>query len=211
MKHTYIQKDTESIYVEFEQKLGKEIETGALWEDYVAGLWVLLTKEQVAFRDEHPKASVSEMLKMQLTPPPEPPSPPERTLEEAIRDRIAGIDLYDTETVNRVIVNTGEAVINCWFDAQQRATYQTSISARRKLIAAGIITDSTIQLPVAGQLLSLPLDAAEIMLARLQCYADEAFVITEMHRAAVRQLDSIEAVDSYNYATGYPEHLTFTL
>jgi hypothetical protein len=105
----------------------------------------------------------------------------------------------------------GELEIPCWFDAQQRSTFQTSIAARRLLISTGLVVEQTIQLPVAGTVATLPLDRAEFMLAQLQCYADEAFLMTETHRAIVSRLTDIAVVDAYDYTTGYPESLTFNL
>lgn len=148
---------------------------------------------------------------MELLAVPEPAPAPERTLEDAKREKCQAIDVYDGTTVNQFFIQMGETTVPCWFDAQQRATYQTSIIARRRLIAAGLEADATIQLPVAGQIVTLPLDGAEIMLARLQKYADDAFNVTYLHRSAVERLTEIAAVDAYEYTSGYPEQLTFTL
>ena len=47
------------------------------------------------------------------------------------------------------------------------------------------------------------------MLDKLSVYASEALNVTERHKAEVKELTSIEAVERYDYKTGYPEKLSF--
>ena len=47
------------------------------------------------------------------------------------------------------------------------------------------------------------------MLDKLSVYASEALNVTECHKAKVRELTGIEAVEEYDYKTGYPEKLSF--
>ena len=49
------------------------------------------------------------------------------------------------------------------------------------------------------------------MLAQIQLYADQCFIVTKQHKAAVEALDSIEAVDNYDVTAGYPTKLTFNV
>jgi uncharacterized protein YacL (UPF0231 family) len=205
----YIQKDTKSIYVEFDNKLDEKIfKTGATWDDYASGAWVLLSDSQLAFRDANPGASVQEVFNMQLTPVPEPPP---RTIEQARLEKISEITSYDYNVVNQFKIKMQGMEISHWFDAQERSKYNTSIVARRMLIAKGVISDQTMQLPVAGQIVTLQIDDAELMLAQLQMYADCAQVATEVHKSTVEQLNDIAAVDAYDCTKGYPEMLTFNL
>jgi hypothetical protein len=200
---TYIQKDTKSIYVEFDFKLDEESNlVGKSWEDYKAGAWVLLTDGQLVFKSANPEASAQEVFEMQLTPVPEPEPEPERTLERARAEKIAAIDLYDnSDAVNSFSFNGA----NCWFAASERSTYKTSRDA------AELLGEEDIRLPMAGEIITLPIQQAKIMLARLQRYADNAAIVTAVHRATVAQLPTIAAVDGYDYTTGYPESLTFNL
>jgi hypothetical protein len=211
-RYVYIQKDTREIDVELDEKIDENTSpVGTTWEDYVDGAWLLLSAEQVAFRDAHPDASVQEVFNMRLNPVPQPPPPPQRTLTDAIREKIVAIDAYDANTVNQFYIHTGEVEIPWWFDAQQRATYQTSINSRRKLIEKGVVNDTTIRMPFAGQLFTLLLDDADVMLAMLQNYADETYNVTYLHKAAVEASTQIDEVDAYDFTTGYPEKLTFNL
>lgn len=85
----YIQKDTTTIYIELDFLLDENsYEIGTTWEDYKNGKWVLLSEEQVAFREENPDASAEEVFNMELNP--EPPGPtPEELLKQAKNNKIA--------------------------------------------------------------------------------------------------------------------------
>lgn len=80
--YLYIQKDAAKFYVAMSEKLdGNNYDIGTTWEDYVAGKYVLLTEEQIAFKEANEGASVEEVFNMQLTPTPEPT--PEEKLQTA--------------------------------------------------------------------------------------------------------------------------------
>lgn len=85
---TYINKDAKYIYVELEEQLDPESNViGETWEDYlnVDNCWVLLTDEQLAFKEANPDASVEEVFKMELITPPGPT--PEELLNKAKLDK----------------------------------------------------------------------------------------------------------------------------
>ena len=199
--NVYIKKGIPGI-VEQTSALGEDYATGHTYEDYMNGAWVELSQAQIAFRNAHPGATPKEIIEMRLTPP------PERTLAQAQAEKLSEIDAYDSGEVNRFYIRMGGHEIGLWFDAPQRATFQTSIGSRRRLIAAGAPIEATIQLPVAGQVVSLSLDRAELMLAELQLYADNAYIITETHRTRVSALETVAQVDAYDHTAGYPERLT---
>ena len=51
-KYIYIQKDAANIYVTMPEKLDTaNYDIGTTWEDYVAGKYVLLTEEQITFKE----------------------------------------------------------------------------------------------------------------------------------------------------------------
>lgn len=60
-----------------------------------------------------------------------------------------------------------------------------------------------------GQPYTLPLETAQQMLIALELYASECYDNTQRHIAEVQKLESKEAVESYDYTTGYPQKLLF--
>jgi len=49
------------------------------------------------------------------------------------------------------------------------------------------------------------------MLSSLEIYALECYNQTATHKAAVEALTTAEEINNYDYTTGYPEKLTFSI
>jgi hypothetical protein len=127
---------------------------------------------------------------------------PGRTLEQTIVAKIAEINEYDnSDEVNSFLFNGQKT----WIDAGTRAIFRNSIDS------AELLQEETIQLPIAGNILTVPVAQAKIMLAKIQRYADNAAIITAGHKLAVSKLNSIAKVDEYNFRTGYPAREEFNV
>ena len=122
----------------------------------------------------------------------------EDTLEQAIAEKIATIQAYDTsDSVNSFLLN-GVAV---WIDREDR------IGTRRAIeldVEAGN-TESEIWLQ--GMMLKVNSQLALKLLDKLEHYAFLAYNATQRHIYNVRQLTTIEEVNAYDYTQGYPEKL----
>jgi hypothetical protein len=196
MTYVYIKKD-ELNYFEVEQELNPEVwQIGSTLEDYNSGLRVLLSDEQVVFHETHPGASKKEVIEMKLT------VPPERTLADAIREKITAIDVYDTsDAVNGFFFNgTGTRI-----PVEQRSYLKGAIEASK---VRGV---STIEVPLLGEFFTLPVATVESLLSEVEVYAYNASIRTAKHKAAVNDLSVIEEVDAYDFTTGYPEKVIITL
>lgn len=195
---TYIKYNVPNTYVVLEEPLNNEEydNLGSTWQDYIDNKWVLLSEEQVKFHEENPDASVNEVWDMTI-------SVHERTLESAKKEKLEAIDLYDTsENVNGFTINHA---LTTWFTVQERLNYKQSVEAAKLL---GV---ETLQFYVDDNMLNVTPANAEMMLAALQLYADQCFIVTKQHKIAVENLETIEEVDNYDYKTGYPEKLNFDL
>lgn len=200
---TYIRKNISGYYIEFNEELDANVwagKIGSTYQDFLDNKWLLLSAKQVKFHNENQQASIKEVLDMQLTPA------PERTLEQAKSEKIAQIESYnDSDSVNEFSVVKDGTTVTDWLTPEKRSNYRNSIDA------AKLVGLENLSLYVGGMSVTLPTQTAELMLAQVQLYADQCFIVTETHKAAVSALDSIEAVDGYDNTTGYPEKLTFTL
>lgn len=206
--YTYIKYDNWEKYVTFNEPLDPALNNniGTTWEDYINKKWVLLSPEQVAFHEEHPEATVHEVWNMEITPI------PPRTLEEAKMEMLNKIAMYDgSENVNAFIVKipaeTEDEFIEmkAWLTQQERANYRSSIDSAKLL---GV---ESLSLYIGDMPLTLPTPEAEEFLAQIQLYADACYIATKQHESTVKQMETIQEVDEYNYETGYPEMLVFTL
>lgn len=198
-KYTYIKHDIKGYYIEFEEMFNPDLynNLGSTFEDFLNNKWVLLSDEQVSFHEEHPTASIKEVWNMELRPEPI----HERTLDEAKYEMITNINAYDnSNNVNGFTVN---GTIEAWFTADERSNYKSSIDS------AKILGIPELSFFIGNMELTLPTNAVELMLAQIQLYADQCYIVTKQHKLAVESLDTIEAVDAYAYTEGYPERLNF--
>jgi hypothetical protein len=180
-------------FIEFSFELDEKYNVGSSYEDYQNGKFVKLSDEQISFMESNPTASISEVWNMKM-------NVVERTLEQAKQEKLAAIEQYDSsDSVNSFSVNGKSA----WLTPEVRGNYKTSIDA------AELLGETSITFAIAGQAVTVPLQNAKILLAKIQRYADACFLVTQQHKIAVNSLTTIEAVENFDYKTGYPEKLKF--
>lgn len=196
--YTYIKQSQYGKFVEFDEPLKEEEynNLGTTWNDYLNNKWVMLSDEQVEFHNENPTASVEEVWNMELKPV------PERTLEDAKSEMIFNINMYDiSDNVNSFTINNET---EGWFTPDERSNYKSSIDAAKLL---GV---STLSFYVGDMLLEVTPAQAEYMLAQVQLYADQCFMVTKQHKLTVEGFNTIEEVDNFKYEEGYPQKINFT-
>ena len=122
------------------------------------------------------------------------------TLEDVKRNKVDEILAYDSsEAVNEFTIG-GQAV---WLDKATRAGLLLRFEAESKVGR----TETTLW--DKGQSFTLPLPQAQQLLLALELYASECYDNTQRHIGEVQKLDTIEAVEAYDYTIGYPAKLAF--
>lgn len=194
---TYIRTQHKGYYFETTEPIDENYwagQIGTTYEDFLEGKWVLLSDNQVKFHKDYPNASVREVFVMQLTPA------PARTLESAKSGKIEQIGYYDkSDEVNCFYMNG----VPMWLTVNERQQIQTQIAANQAIGRETMtrwFNDTEFTFPIATW---------QQMLVALEVYAGDAINVTGAHIAAVKALETIEAVDAYEYHTGYPEKLHF--
>lgn len=113
--------------------------------------------------------------------------------------KIAEIAAYsDSDAVNSLTFNG----IKTWLTPNVRANYLVSLDA------AELLGETDITFVVEGVQASLPIKQVRLLLAKIQRYADACYIVTEGHKRAVRALQTVDEVESYDYTKGYPEKLS---
>jgi hypothetical protein len=201
---TYIRKSIKGYYIDFPDEIDAQYwagKIGSTYEDFQEGKWILLSAEQIAFHAEHPNASIQHVITMTL------PEPYVRTLEDAKREKLMEIDQYDRSSfVNSFdVMHDNEVVASSWLTPSERANYRSSIDA------AELVGLTELSLYIGEMPVTLSVATAKLMLAQIQLYADQCFIVTKQHKTAVDVLDTIEAVDAYDVTTDYPQKLVFTI
>lgn len=197
--YTYIKRSVAGFYLELPEMLSQDLydNIGETYEDFMQDKWVLLSDDQIAFGNEHPNATVKEVFEMSIEPE------PVRTLDDAKQEMLRKIDMYDlSENVNGFSIN---GKVQAWFTPIERQGYKQSVDS------AKILGVESLSFFINDNIYTISTSQAELMLAALQLYADACYIATKKHRLEVEKLDSIEAVDSYEYTTDYPEKLNFNL
>lgn len=194
--YVYLKKTIAKRYVSFDAPLSEEEydNIGSTWEDYEVGKWVPLTDGQVAYHEAHPEATEKEVWDMAPTPP----AP--RTMEQAKQEKMAAIEAYDNSSaVNEFTY--GEVAM--WLDKATRDGLYLRLLAEQ---AAG---KATTTLWFGTMSFELAVEQAVQMLYAIEVYASGCYDTTAAHKAAIAEMDSIEAVDAYDHTAGYPEKLVF--
>lgn len=197
--NTYIKHDVQGFFVNLEERLSPELydNLGTTWEDFIDNKWVLLSDEQAAFHEANPSAKVHEVWAMELDPV------HVRDINDAKIEMVGKIDQYDQSSeVNGFTIN---GTVEAWFTPAERSNYKSSIDAA-KLMGVEMLSFyvGDIKLDVAPAI-------AEGMLAQIQLYADQCFIVTKQHKAAVEALETMEEVDNYDFKAGYPAKMNFDL
>ena len=112
------------------------------------------------------------------------------------------IEKYDTsDNVNSFILNG----IKVWLNKDTRVGLMNSLNIEKN---SGKETST---LWFNNICININCDAAIQMLSALELYALACYNVTAEHKVAVENLTSLEEVKSYDYTTGYPEKLSFTV
>lgn len=128
------------------------------------------------------------------------PQPYVPTLEEIKANKVEEILAYDSSSeVNEFSIGG----VPMWLDKATRAGLLLRFEAEGKVGR----TETTLW--NNGQPYTLPLETAQQMLIALELYASECYDNTQSHIAEVQKMESKEAVESYDYTTGYPKKLAF--
>lgn len=167
-------------------------------EEYNNGGYYKLSTKQLRFMKDNPAASGIEIIRMKL----EEPKVYERTLQDAINDKLSEIDQYDnSDDVNSFFVNSN----TFWITADKRAVYRSAVES------AELLEEEKITIDLSGNFIELPVQDAKMMLAKIESYASKSAIITGKHKKQVENSITTEEADNYNYKTGYPEKVSFTI
>lgn len=127
------------------------------------------------------------------------PQPYVPTLEEIKANKVGEILAYDSSSeVNEFSIGG----VPMWLDKATRAGLLLRFEAESK------VGRDTTTLWYGGQSFTLPLAQAQQILIALELYASECYDRTQAHIAEVQKMESKEAVEAYDYTTGYPSKLS---
>ena len=124
------------------------------------------------------------------------------TFEERLRNakeaKIREIEAYaQSDNVNILYFNNTPT----WLDKETRANYKLSLDA------AELLKEKEITFVVEGNVVKLPIEKARMILAKVQRYADDTFIVSSRHKLEVSKMDKVEEVEAFDITADYPEPL----
>lgn len=123
-------------------------------------------------------------------------------LELAKEEKIKEIMKYDSSSdVNGFYLNG----IHGWFTPTERSNFSTSIRS------AEILGEKTITLLIEGQTVDLPIDTAKILLAKVQRYADDCYIVTQKHIRKVQEMTGIAEIREFDITSEYPKNINVSV
>ena len=125
--------------------------------------------------------------------------------KESAIERIKAHD--ESAEVNNCIIIRDGIRLNYWADKHDRDSLKSAV---RDYIALGR-ESYRLDLREFGVSVFIPCESLLQMLSALEVYAIDCYNKTTDHLFAVQALDSVDAVNAYDYRIGYPEILTFNL
>ena len=136
----------------------------------------------------------------------EPEPTPAELLERAKASKIAELEAYDdSDAVNSFEIVMGNETTSAWIEPAKRSNYRGSLED------CALLGVTDIEVPIGGMLIPMTVADARVKLAQVQLYADRCTIVTEGHKYAINALETVDAVEAYDFATGYPEKLVFDI
>lgn len=124
------------------------------------------------------------------------------TVKSVKERKLTDIAVYDQSANVNSFTIQGETL---WLDRNTRAALMRRFEAEK---ASGV---SETTLWYGASAFKMPVDTAITMLNAIEIYACKCYDTTAAHKADVNALESIGEIEKYNYTSGYPDKLTFTI
>lgn len=121
-------------------------------------------------------------------------------IEELRNKKIEEINEYDkSDNVNSFTYNG----ISGWIDNPTRTSYSASIQN------AELLGETTIDLLFNDTVLTLDINTAKVMLAKISRYADKCWMVTQKHLNEVKSFKTSKEISDFDITSDYPEKLEF--
>lgn len=217
-KYTYITKKNRLTYIGLNDLLDPSSnDIGESYLDFLAGKWVLLSEEQVQFKEEHPEATIKEVLDMKIAEKETEPSQAEVIEAEVFnrtKDRkLDEIRAQDSESNKFFIsvISKGKEVANneFWMDKDLRNSLLnvTLPALQQNGNTTAKLWSNTIP-PIS---IDVPIDWALNCIPVVEIYAKKTYDMMQGNIAKVYAAKTVDEINSIDVESGYPPYITFEL
>ena len=217
-KYTYITKKNRLTYIGLNDLLDPSCnDIGESYLDFLAGKWVLLSEEQVLFKEEHPDATIREVLDMKIAEREPEPSQAEVIEAEVFnraKDRkLDEIRAQDSESNKFFIsvISEDKEVANSefWMDKDLRnSLLNVTLPALQK---NGDTTTKLWSNTIPPTSIEVPIDWALNCIPVVEIYAKKTYDMMQGNIAKVYAAKTVDEINSIDVESGYPPYITFEL
>lgn len=209
----YINREINGTYAELPFLLDENYNQGTTWTEYEINEpapWVLLTDDQIAFKNANPTATIKEVFDMAIE---KPIIDPVFELRMAKQRKLEEIDRQD-EFSNKFFISVtsnGEEVEHktLWLNKELRnSLYSITLPS---LKANGETKTTLWSADKPSQELSVPIDWAMQKLPLLEIYAKKTYDIKSINENVIYNATTIDEVNAIDVKANYPLFLTFEL
>ena len=217
-KYTYITKRNKLTYIGLDDLLDPSCnDIGESYLDFLAGKWVLLSEEQVLFKEEHPNATIREVLDMKIAEREPEPSQAEVIEAEVFNrtkdgklDEIRAQDAKSNKFFISVISEGKEVANNeFWMDKDLRnSLLNVTLPALQK---NGDTTTKLWSNTIPPTSIEVPIDWALNCIPVVEIYAKKTYDMMQGNIAKVYAAKTVDEINSIDVESGYPPYITFEL
>ena len=217
-KYTYITKRNKLTYIGLNDLLDPSSnDIGESYLDFLAGKWVLLSEEQVQFKEEHPEATIKEVIDMKIAEKEPEPSQAEVIEAEVFnraKDRkLDEIRAQDSQSNKFFIsvISEGKEVANSefWMDKDLRnSLLNVTLPALQQNGNTTAKLWSNTRPPTSRD---VPLDWALNCIPVVEIYAKKTYDVMQGNIAKVYAAKTVDEINSIDVESGYPPYITFEL
>ena len=217
-KYTYITKRNNLTYIGLNDLLDPLCnDIGESYLDFLAGKWVLLSEEQVLFKEEHPDATIREVLDMKIAEKDPEPSQAEVIESEVFNrakdrklDEIRAKDSQSNKFFISVI-SEGKEVANSefWMDKDLRNSLLNVTLPTLK--QNGDTTTKLWSNTIPPTSIEVPIDWALNCIPVVEIYAKKTYDMMQGNIAKVYAAKTVDEINSIDVESDYPPYITFEL
>ena len=217
-KYTYITKKNRLTYIGLNDLLDPSCnDIGESYLDFLAGKWVLLSKDQVQFKEEHPEATIKEVLDMKISER-EPKPSQDEVIEAEVFNRTKDMKLYEIRAQDSEsnkffisVISEGKEVANSefWMDKDLRnSLLNVTLPALQK---NGDTTTKLWSDTTPPTSIEVPIDWALNCIPVVEIYAKKTYDVMQGNIAKVYAAKTVDEINSIDVESGYPPYITFEL
>ena len=217
-KYTYITKRNRLTYIGLNDLLDPSSnDIGESYLDFLAGKWVLLSEEQVLFKEEHPNATIREVLDMKIAENEPEPSQAE-VIEAEVFNRAKDMKLDEIRAKDSQsnkffisVMSEGKEVANSefWMDKDLRNSLLNVTLPTLK--QNGDTTTKLWSNTIPPTSIEVPIDWALNCIPVVEIYAKKTYDMMQGNIAKVYAAKTVDDINSIDVESGYPPYITFEL